>query len=390
MNIITVVKRWFPVIPKMKEQKGVIGIIVVILLGAGILTGIAALAIDVPILGIVRNELQTIADAGALGGARILGEIYQDKKPWEQQEYICESGDQKIIKDAVHGITLLNRAAGESVTIADNDIEVGTWDWKEPDSNQRFKPNANPPDAVRVIVRKDGSISGNSPVATFFARFFGINAVPANAYATSALLIQNTASPGSLFLTVGISERIIDDPSYSGKAIWLSPYFNERMGENYHNWFIGWHTYDLPYSLPADFDKFTQLMTDIISGDFSSPEVQVNDMCNFIDVEEAYGSSMFKQMKKFFDEMKVKNDGEVDADNNPETWTMKAVIYDDEPAVGKAPPLGGREIKGFTAITVTEIINYSASDPNGTEYGIRARFSSTPRAMRSNFSGLVE
>ncbi|MEW6380972.1 MAG: Tad domain-containing protein [bacterium] len=367
----------------MKEERGVIGIIVVILLGAGILTGIAALVIDGPILSIVRNELQTIADATVLRGAGILGDIYKDMKPWEQQGYICEAEDQADIREAVRYVAGLNSAAGEAITIADSDIKIGIWDWKEPDPKQRFKETLNQPDAVRVIVRKDGSTPGNSPVATFFARFFSMKAAPAIAYATSSLIFQHTMSPGSLSLTVGVSERIIDDPSYNGKEIWLSPYFDESQGD-YHNWFIGWHTYDMTPS----FHNFKWLMEAVLSGEFTSPEVKVNDTCNFVNVEEIHGASNFFPMKKFFDDMKGRNDGEDDADNDPETWTMKAVIYEDEPAAGENPPVGGKKIAGFTLITLTEIINYSGQA--GTEYGIRARFSATPRAIRSNFAGLVE
>ncbi len=56
-----------------REQRGVIAIVVALLfLG---LIGVAALAIDVVHLFLVKNELQNAADAGSLAGARFL---YQD------------------------------------------------------------------------------------------------------------------------------------------------------------------------------------------------------------------------------------------------------------------------------------------------------------------------
>ena len=53
-----------------RDERGAIGIIVAVLLGAGVLTGMGALVVDVGQLYQERAELQDSADAAALGVAR--------------------------------------------------------------------------------------------------------------------------------------------------------------------------------------------------------------------------------------------------------------------------------------------------------------------------------
>src|ERR1019366_3157507 len=55
--------------PLGRDERGVIGVLVAMMLGAGVLTGVGALAIDVGQLYQERAELQNGADAGALAVA---------------------------------------------------------------------------------------------------------------------------------------------------------------------------------------------------------------------------------------------------------------------------------------------------------------------------------
>jgi len=62
-------------IVKMKERKGAVAVIVAIVLA--MLIGFVALAVDVGYVMVTRNELQDVADAAALAGARTLGRLYE-------------------------------------------------------------------------------------------------------------------------------------------------------------------------------------------------------------------------------------------------------------------------------------------------------------------------
>src|ERR1043166_5078100 len=61
--------------PVMQDTKGAVAVIVAIVLV--LLLSFGALALDISNAMIARNELQNVADASALAGARQLGVIYQ-------------------------------------------------------------------------------------------------------------------------------------------------------------------------------------------------------------------------------------------------------------------------------------------------------------------------
>ena len=62
------------------RQKG--GVLVFVAFSLVLFVAFAAFTIDLGYLFIGRNELQNAADAAALGAARKLGSLYQDKAFW--------------------------------------------------------------------------------------------------------------------------------------------------------------------------------------------------------------------------------------------------------------------------------------------------------------------
>ena len=199
-----------------RGQRGVTAIVIAIVLP--VLIGVVALAVDVGYLAATKNELQNIADASALAGARKLGSIYQTKSYEEQQSYVC---DPVPIKDVVKEIGSKNRAGGkDNIVINDGDIIIGDWNG----GAQTLTATLNQPDAVEVTARRDGGANG--PIVTFFARIFGIDTEDVVADATAALTGQSTAEPGELELPVGISRYWFDShpgEGYCGEAIKFSP-----------------------------------------------------------------------------------------------------------------------------------------------------------------------
>ena len=110
-----------------REQRGVIAIVVALLfLG---LIGVAALAIDVVHLFLVRNELQNAADAGSLAGARFL---YQDDG-MSVNENANQIAYQAAVANGSEGSPVdVNWSGGNS-----GDVERGHWSF----ATRTFTPN---------------------------------------------------------------------------------------------------------------------------------------------------------------------------------------------------------------------------------------------------------
>jgi hypothetical protein len=168
-----------------------------------ILVGFAALAVDVGYYMVTRNDLQNIADASALYGARILGNNYEGMTPAAQQAYVCDPAE---IVPGVQEVGLANYAGDlDGIAIDAGDVRIGQWDSS---ATPRFTPTLNRPDAVSVTVRREGGTNG--PISSIFARILGINTFDVSADATAALTGQGTSGEGDLELPVGISAFFFD------------------------------------------------------------------------------------------------------------------------------------------------------------------------------------
>jgi len=237
----------------LQNRRGVTAVIVAICLV--MLIGFAALAIDVGYLYSTRNELQNVADAGALSGAGYLGSVYETLTYSQQIGYIFNRQD---VVDAVNQVTQKNKAAGASILIrdaeADGDIIIGLLDWStDPPS---VNPTLTEPDAVQVISRRD-SIA-NNPIATFFAPVFRIldptydPRKNVTAIATAALTASTTVEEGVLKTPLGVSECIFPKPCTD--LIQFSPTTESCAG--WHNFFDH-----------ADAHRMEEKMIGLIKGD---------------------------------------------------------------------------------------------------------------------------
>jgi Flp pilus assembly protein TadG len=202
----------------LKNQRGVSAILVAIVLF--VLLGFAALAIDLGYLFATRNELQNTADAAALAATRRLGEIYQAMPTSQQPTYDLgdHPGDKTSIATVATNVAGENKAAGESMAIQIEDIQIGQWDFV----NRILTVTDAQPDAVRVTARREeGSVMG--PISTFFARIFGIDAMNVNAVATAALSGLGETTEGELELPIGISHFWFNNPEWCDDTIKFSP-----------------------------------------------------------------------------------------------------------------------------------------------------------------------
>src|SRR5574337_2186378 len=99
--------------PAAGNQSGTVVVVVVLVLV--FLFGVAAFAIDIGHLMIVRNELKNAADAGALAGARVL--------------YTAVTGTQFFINHAANGIASAAAAANTSDRSAIEVLSVEKGHW---------------------------------------------------------------------------------------------------------------------------------------------------------------------------------------------------------------------------------------------------------------------
>lgn len=166
------------------NQKGAVIVIVAALMFAFI--GIAAVALDLTHLYLVRNELQNAADAGALAGVRVL--------------YNPDGFVNPTSNITARNAAMANQSEKLAVEVIPDEVERGHWSF----ADKTFTPNdtltpvtLSPPysfsdldsnpafvNAIRIVTRRGGGPE-NIQATSFFARiwgYFGFN-VQANAIA---------------------------------------------------------------------------------------------------------------------------------------------------------------------------------------------------------------
>jgi len=203
-----------------RSQSGAVAILVALLMI--VFLGIAALALDVGYLYVVRTELQNAADAAALAGAgrlyprSITGAVISVVPPeWGSAEAA-----------AAYPQAPANQAGG--VTLTDYDVQTGYWNLV---SGTLISPlsTQGPQDApaVRVTVRKTGGLN-SGPVHLFFARAIGVGTADVSATATAVTACPGVAYPGALF-PIAIRKSVADRASEFG-----SRSSTIRIGSDYH------------------------------------------------------------------------------------------------------------------------------------------------------------
>jgi Flp pilus assembly protein TadG len=338
---------------KLKDENGASMIIVALILT--VLLGFIALAVDVGYLYSTKNELQDIADAGALAGARMLGRLYECNgdtvncpRAMAYSAQLTYSADVSAIKGAVINVAAQNQAGGLSnISINDADIIIGNWNY----TSHTIDPVTNTsPDAVGVTARRDGSANG--PVTTFFARIFGMDTASISATATAALTGISSIVQGGLPIPVAINKS------------WLSTLpCNQDL--TFHpssaGTCSGWNSYDGNTYHPNANDM-KQLLTALTNRTYQSPATTAYQ--TQYDFTNGTLASLFtgNYMQDLFTAMKGLNDGLLDQDTNSNTWTTAVAVYDD--TTDGCSPNGMITIVGFATITITSV----SGPPQSTIY----------------------
>src|SRR5215510_3527832 len=107
-----------------EDTKGAVAVTVAIVMV--VLLSFGALALDISNAMIARNELQNVADASALAGARQLGVIYAALPTGTPYTGYVLS-DPSTVVNAVTTVALANQARQVSIAINPGDIVIGVW-----------------------------------------------------------------------------------------------------------------------------------------------------------------------------------------------------------------------------------------------------------------------
>jgi len=205
-----------PHVKRITNQTGATAILVGLLMI--IFIGLAALAVDIGHLYLVRNELQNASDAGALAGARVL--------------YNEEGTEINATANATaYGAAVANQSEKTSVDVhwnGDNsgDIERGHWSFAThtftPNSStapvdlwnvstDELDANVNFINAVRVRARRQ-----DTPAASFFGRIFGYSNFILSADSVAYIGFAGTLTPFEVDQPIAIcKESILEGGIYT-------------------------------------------------------------------------------------------------------------------------------------------------------------------------------
>lgn len=279
--------------PRFGNQRGVI-----LMIGAVALLGVfvvAALVFDFGQWFLTRNELQNVADTATLAGTRALGAVYAGgtvddgittqnlaRKVFnDQQTYSLQSVDLDLIRNVVNNVSNQHIAGGVPITIDDNDVIVGNWDY----NTNVFTAGGLgtlQPNAVRVIARRDPT--SNTPLATVFGQMFNITSLNVAATATAAMGplgrvppngLPNNLPPGEIVFPLGIDQayETLNGPICAQACnIITNPFcIILNVSAPVGNTCTAWNTFNGPI---GDFGQ-------IIAQATTSPQTTIGDTYNF-------------------------------------------------------------------------------------------------------------
>jgi len=308
-------------VSKLLNDKGVTAVIVAVLLTVFI--GIAALAVDIGYLAMVKNESQNASDSAALAGARQLGENYANK--------IADPTTNVV---SVSQITAgKNKVAGQNLAVGNINVKIGTWDPTKADPNLRFTETATSPMAVQVTT--------SAAPSTFFGRIY--NLMNMN-MATTACAIIGGPCEGKPTIPLGISKA----------------WFSKNPGTDWCGTEIilgdtmvscgGWTNLSTDPFKQQDVQK---LLQDALGGT-TMPEVSSDGPA--LEFGGGTVTPILTALKNLFDQQKS-----LDGDGDNNVWTTDVLVYDSNSCEN---PVIAYKIVGFATFVI------SAVNPTGSNKGV--------------------
>lgn len=342
----------------------VIGIALVMLLS------FASMAVDIGYAMAAKAALQTVAKAAALAGARELGRIYEGQTFAQQSSYQLTNADRSAVVAAVRDIALKNPVLGQSIEVADGDIQIGKWDSQA----RSFTSTNDRPNAVRIMARKDST--SNGPLTLFLAQVMGISSLNLTVSDIAALGPIGTVPPGEFDLPVAISKKWFTSGHTCGNQIKFYPTGTMEGC-------AGWHTFK---EWPANAKTLKTILNGLKHGTFQSPET-IFGQTQFVFIGGTVASA--------FPDIQALYNAKKDANGQ---WKTFVPVYDESDEDGDdgcSNPHGAITIIGFTTAVVTQVTGapektiqatlqcnvIETGRPGGPDYGTSA---SVPTIVQSS------
>ena len=168
-----------------RRQRGAVAPVVA--LSMPVLIGVAAFAVDLAYVYLVRNEMQNDADAAALAGAHALIDPATGALRWDAATTQARQS------------VGLNSAAGHA--LSDATVDTGYWNLKGTPADLQglpMTPTAWDAPAVSVTLRKQAG-QNQGPVQSFFARFWSVQGFDQQVRAVAAPTSPGSVNPGGIF-----------------------------------------------------------------------------------------------------------------------------------------------------------------------------------------------
>jgi Flp pilus assembly protein TadG len=307
------------------NERGSVAVMVAVTLP--MLLGFAALTIDIGQALVAKNELQDVADAGALAGARRLGTIYQGLTPAQQVSYSMTNP--APVYSEVQNVAIQNYGAGKAIAVDIGDIEIGQWN----STNKTLTVTTANPNAVRVTARLENGQT-NGPVSTFLASIWNVSSVDVRATATAALTGVSTTNPGELETPFGISEFRFNDPAYCNAPIKFYP-TNDPASCG------GWHTFT---DSPPNANRLRQVIDGMIPEPptYTSPGTQAG-----VTELEFVGGNIANALNNLYNLYLSKRDPVTHA------WDALVPVYQSTDCSNPNTPM---QIIGYSSVRITNVL----------------------------------
>ena len=314
----------------LEDTRGAVAVMVAIVLV--VLLSFGALALDISNAMIARNELQNVADASALAGARQLGVIYQ-ALPQGTPYTTYVLSDAGAVVGATTAVALANQARQVAITLNAGDIQIGVWN-----SITRTLAVGNVgATGVRVTAHRDASANG--PVATWLAGIMGINSMNVVATGTAALTGTGILLPGEANSPFGFDRKIFDDPAYCNKPIQFYPTTSSCAG---------WTTCDQSPSSAQTERQIVQGMTPD-PPTYLSPQITAGQTP--LEFNGGNVASVFPSLINLFNAKKVPDV----SSPSGYCWNITVPVYSDPSNQTCSNPTGSLMIVGFASACVWNV-----------------------------------
>jgi Flp pilus assembly protein TadG len=313
------------------KEQGIITPVLAACLAMGL--GLLAMTVDLGQLFVCKNELQNIADAAALAGAKKLIQAKDPANPGLAAVYCTEA------VTAAQTVAADNRSFGASMTVSNANITLGQWNLTT-GSFTKTGCSTNPLDvtAIQVTVIRDGN--DNPSLTSIFGGLLGVSTMNSSATAVAYLGLAGTSS---LTVPFGVSPNYPagQTPYAQSHPIldWLAPRPAHATAPQVYTWKdLGGASLDttrgtfiMPlYAERTDLSKLQKYIKGPSGGGLVYPQVQVGQkvypISEYLWASNVYNN--FTYMKTRYNSSKAANG----------KWRVTAAVYSTTNPVAAAPP----------------------------------------------------